>query len=264
MGLLSQAELEAAIVSEFNPIRVGFKGGAEPLTINNVLNIGVCPKTLISTLRARFEVLGGVIYEHTAFKSAVVCADGVVVSLMNAAAAPANVGDTNRPNALQQEQPVQLHSPFGRVAGSEAAAPAAAQHSSGAQGMQHRDNSSSRHDWWVTAINGTKQVSAESSSSTTTNVHGQALPAGSRSSNGSSRSNHVTSRGTAAAGATHGQAAAAAAAAAAAGHMRRAPAKLTCRLVLDCMGEVKALSSTFCVCVLLSSLLTHEQQQVVS
>lgn len=63
LGLLTQAELEAAIVSEFNPIRVGFKGGAEPLTIDNVLNIGVCPKTLIATMRAKFEVLGGVIYE---------------------------------------------------------------------------------------------------------------------------------------------------------------------------------------------------------
>jgi hypothetical protein len=30
MGLLSQAELDAAIVSDFNPVRVGFKGG-DPL-----------------------------------------------------------------------------------------------------------------------------------------------------------------------------------------------------------------------------------------
>ena len=37
--------------------------------------------------RAKFEVLGGVIYEHTAFKSGVVGTDGVVVSLMNAAGA---------------------------------------------------------------------------------------------------------------------------------------------------------------------------------
>jgi hypothetical protein len=229
MGLLTQAELNAAVKSEFNPIRVGFKGGAEPLTINNVLNIGVCPKTLISTLRARFEVLGGVIYEHTAFKSAVVCADGVVVSLMNAAAAPADVGDTNRPNALQQEQPVHLHSPFGRVAGSaDADAPVAAQHSSGAQGMQHNSSGSSRHDRWVTAINGTSQVTADG-----------------RSRNGSSSSHHAASRAAAAAATTHGQpaATATASASAAAGGMRRAPAKLTCRLVLDCMGELRPLTA---------------------
>lgn len=50
LGLLTQPELEGAIVSEFNPIRVDFKGSPQPLTVDNVLNIGVCPKTLIAAM----------------------------------------------------------------------------------------------------------------------------------------------------------------------------------------------------------------------
>ncbi|KAF6255437.1 hypothetical protein COO60DRAFT_211816 [Scenedesmus sp. NREL 46B-D3] len=103
MGLLSQAELEAAIVSDFNPVRVGFKGG-RPLWVQDCLNIGVSPRALIASLRRRFEASGGVIYEQTAFKSAVICPDGVVASLAGAAGAPAGVGDTNRPNALTKQQ----------------------------------------------------------------------------------------------------------------------------------------------------------------
>lgn len=103
LGLLTQSELEATIVTEFNPIRCGFKGG-DPLWVNDCLNIGVNPKTLIATLRAKFQALGGVIYEHTEFKSAVVCHDGVAATVVAASHAPAGVGDTNRPNALAQQQ----------------------------------------------------------------------------------------------------------------------------------------------------------------
>eukprot|EP00775_Hariotina_reticulata_P005190 gene5190-5428_t len=69
LGLLTEQELESTIVTEFNPVRVGFRGSAEPMWVNDCLNLGVSPKTLIAHLRAKFEVLGGVVYEHTAFKA---------------------------------------------------------------------------------------------------------------------------------------------------------------------------------------------------
>jgi hypothetical protein len=60
--------------------------------------------SLIASLRRRFEACGGVIYEQTEFKSAVICPDGVVATLVSAANAPVGVGDTNRPNGLTKEQ----------------------------------------------------------------------------------------------------------------------------------------------------------------
>ena len=41
-GLVSSAELEAAIVTEFNPIRVGFAGGPD-MWVRDILNLGVHP-----------------------------------------------------------------------------------------------------------------------------------------------------------------------------------------------------------------------------
>jgi hypothetical protein len=244
MGLLTQEELEAAIISEFNPIRVGFKGAAEPLTINNVLNIGVCPKTLIATMRAKFEVLGGVIYEHTAFKSGVVGTDGVVVSLMNAAGTPADVGDTNRPNAMQHEQPVHLHSPFGRVAGAgsgaaavAAAAAAAVHHSNDDEAQQHHSSSnSSRYDRWVAAAAaGSEDIGLTAGSS-----HGSSSDSSHARANGRvADTMHVHGQHSSSNGGTGHAEQSRAAAAAASGQAggRRAPGKLTCRLLLDCMGE---------------------------
>ncbi len=39
-----QAELEATIATEWNPMRVGFRGQQEDLWVNDVLNIGVDPR----------------------------------------------------------------------------------------------------------------------------------------------------------------------------------------------------------------------------
>lgn len=244
LGLLTQAELEAAIVSEFNPIQVGFKGGAKPLTINNVLNIGVCPKTLIATMRAKFEVLGGVIYEHTAFKSGVVGSDGVVVNLMNAAGAPADVGDTNRPNAMQhqEQQPTQpLHSPFGKVAGAAAAAGSLVHHSNGngkhtSSSSCSSTGSSSRYERWVMASAGS-DVATDNGSNGLLNGHSahglEPGPQHNSSRNGNGRGRQTVQQQ------THHQVPAAAAAAVQGGS-RKAPSKLTCRLLLDCMGELRA------------------------
>ncbi|KAG2452103.1 hypothetical protein HYH02_003137 [Chlamydomonas schloesseri] len=100
LGLLSEEELKASVISEFNPIRVGFKGG-EDMWTQDVLNLGVHPRTLLDSLKRRFHAAGGVIFENTAFKHADVHPDGIKLSLApGGAAAPVAVGDTNRPNGL--------------------------------------------------------------------------------------------------------------------------------------------------------------------
>ena len=99
-GLLTAAELEDAITSEFNPVRVGFAGGAD-LWVNDCLNIGVSPRKLLAAARARLEALGGVVYEHTEFKGAAVHPDGVEIAVAPARGAPLQLGDANRPTAVE-------------------------------------------------------------------------------------------------------------------------------------------------------------------
>lgn len=43
-GLLSAEELQQCIVSEFNPVRVGFVGMSQPIHVSGVLNLGVQPR----------------------------------------------------------------------------------------------------------------------------------------------------------------------------------------------------------------------------
>ena len=43
LGLLTEAELEAVLVSEFNPVRMGFRGITE-ITTRDVLNCGGQPR----------------------------------------------------------------------------------------------------------------------------------------------------------------------------------------------------------------------------
>lgn len=50
-GLITAAELEQAIVTEFNPTRISFKGSRD-IWVNDVLNIGVSPRSA-SVLDAR-------------------------------------------------------------------------------------------------------------------------------------------------------------------------------------------------------------------
>lgn len=52
VGLLSDAELQQCVVSEYNPIRVGFKGGLD-LWVTDCLNLGVSPRVLLDKLRAK-------------------------------------------------------------------------------------------------------------------------------------------------------------------------------------------------------------------
>lgn len=58
MGLLTQAEVDEVLISEFNPVRVGFKGFGEIVTID-VLNCGASPKILLEIVKSRFLQAGG-------------------------------------------------------------------------------------------------------------------------------------------------------------------------------------------------------------
>lgn len=74
----TQDELEACIRTEYPKVRVGIHGGRD-VWASGVLDIGVCPVTLIDILRRRFEAAGGIVLENTAFRSATVHSDGVLV-----------------------------------------------------------------------------------------------------------------------------------------------------------------------------------------
>ena len=79
LGLLSEAELERAIATEYNPARVYFDGG-EDIWVRDVLNIGVDPVYLLETLKQGFLKAGGELLEKTPFSSAQVAPDGVLVT----------------------------------------------------------------------------------------------------------------------------------------------------------------------------------------
>ena len=78
LELLTEAELETAIATEYNPARLGFLGGKD-IWVKDVLNIGVDPVYLLETLKKRFLEYGGKLLENTSFKSATVHPDGVLV-----------------------------------------------------------------------------------------------------------------------------------------------------------------------------------------
>ena len=83
MGLLSEVGLEDAIASQYNPARITFNGGDE-LWVEDVLNIGVDPVSLLEQLKQRFLAGGGTLLEHTPFKSAKIHANGVAIQTGNA------------------------------------------------------------------------------------------------------------------------------------------------------------------------------------
>lgn len=79
LELLTEAELENAIATEYNPARIGFLGGKD-IWVKDVLNIGVDPIYLLEILKNKFITWGGVLLENTAFKGATVYQNGVTVS----------------------------------------------------------------------------------------------------------------------------------------------------------------------------------------
>ena len=84
LELLSLAELEEAIATEYNPARVAFAGGPE-LWVRDILNLGIDPVRLLATLKAKFLAAGGKLLEGAPFIRASVRPDGVVVMAGNAA-----------------------------------------------------------------------------------------------------------------------------------------------------------------------------------
>ncbi len=78
LELLTPAELDRAIVTQYNPARISFLGSPE-LWVQDILNIGVDPIFLLETLKSRFLEFGGRLLENTAFAGATVHPDGVEV-----------------------------------------------------------------------------------------------------------------------------------------------------------------------------------------
>ncbi len=78
LGLLTEAELEQAIATEYNPARISFLGGTE-VWVQDVLNIGVDPVYLLEVLKQRFLAWGGQLFEQAPFQRATVYPDGVLV-----------------------------------------------------------------------------------------------------------------------------------------------------------------------------------------
>ncbi|MBD2354994.1 FAD-binding oxidoreductase [Tolypothrix sp. FACHB-123] len=79
LNLLTHEELETAIATEYNPARVSFPGGTE-IWVEDVLNIGVDPVYLLDTLKSKFLVAGGELWENTPLTEAVVHPNGVMVN----------------------------------------------------------------------------------------------------------------------------------------------------------------------------------------
>ena len=79
LDLLTEAELNRAIATEYNPARVSFHQGYE-LWVKEVLNIGVDPVFLLETLKQKFLAAGGKLLENSPFKTATIHPDGVVVA----------------------------------------------------------------------------------------------------------------------------------------------------------------------------------------
>jgi len=112
-GLLTESEVEDAIISEFNPNRVTFKEG-EDVWVNDVLNIGVAPDKLIRRMKEQFVKNGGAVRELCEFKSATMYDDMAVLKVrdLNSMNQPKSAGgakveeveldliDVNKPNAL--------------------------------------------------------------------------------------------------------------------------------------------------------------------
>lgn len=78
LELLTPEQLDACIVSEFNPVRVHFDGGPD-WWVRDVLNLGVDPVQLLEQVRQSFLATGGRLEENCPFEQVQVCSTGVTV-----------------------------------------------------------------------------------------------------------------------------------------------------------------------------------------
>lgn len=79
MELLSEAELELAIATEYNPARIAFPNTPD-IWVRDVLNIGVDPVYLLATLKAKFLDRGGKLLEFTPCDRVTIHPNGVTIS----------------------------------------------------------------------------------------------------------------------------------------------------------------------------------------
>lgn len=82
LKLLTEEELEQAISTKYNPARVSFTEKQE-VWVDDVLNIGIDPVYLLEKLKQKFLSSKGELLEKTAFTTAVVHPDGVVIETEN-------------------------------------------------------------------------------------------------------------------------------------------------------------------------------------
>lgn len=78
LELLTAAELEDAIATEFEAARIRFHGSPE-FWVKDVLNLGVDPVFLLEVLKTKFLAAGGRVLEQTAFEEAIVHPNGVTI-----------------------------------------------------------------------------------------------------------------------------------------------------------------------------------------
>ena len=92
-------------MTDCGPMRIALCGDrSPPIWLEGALVVGVCPRTLLAAVRARYEAEGGVVKEWTAFKGAEVCANGVVIDTSPSRDAPPDVGDAGRPLAAEAQE----------------------------------------------------------------------------------------------------------------------------------------------------------------
>ncbi|XHX80774.1 MAG: NAD(P)/FAD-dependent oxidoreductase [Stenomitos frigidus ULC029] len=79
LALLTEAELQQTIATEYNPARIAFLNSPD-VWVRDVLNIGVDPVSLLERLKQKFLTYGGQLFEQTPFASAIVHPNGVTVN----------------------------------------------------------------------------------------------------------------------------------------------------------------------------------------
>ncbi|MBE9094990.1 FAD-dependent oxidoreductase [Tychonema sp. LEGE 07203] len=82
LNLLTAAEIDKAIATEYNPARISFANTPD-IWVRDVLNIGIDPVYLLETLKQKFFQAGGKLFENTPFKTATIHPNGVAVESEN-------------------------------------------------------------------------------------------------------------------------------------------------------------------------------------
>ncbi|WP_293142916.1 MULTISPECIES: FAD-binding oxidoreductase [unclassified Microcoleus] len=95
LNLLSVAEIDKAIATEYNPARISFSNTPD-IWVRDVLNIGIDPIYLLETLKQKFLNSGGKLFENTPFKTATIHPNGVIVESENTDSQNVNTAFTTR------------------------------------------------------------------------------------------------------------------------------------------------------------------------